>query len=316
MILIAGGTGFIGSAVARALINRRQHVAVMTHRLPAGAETPQGDDPAAGSSVRWGDVARPETLAAAVSGCDTVVNAVQFPNYPSENPSRGYTFEEIDQRGTERLVAAARDAGVRRFIYISGVGASPDAAKHWFRAKWAAEQAVRQSGMTYTIFRPTWVYGPGDHALNRLVEFAHRLPVVPIIGDGTQRLQPIFVDDLAACVAESLTRPAAENRLFEVGGPQVLTMNEIVRTMLEVMGKSKRPVHAPASAMQFLARIVGRLPHAPLSPEIVSFATVDAVTPPGAGEEIEQLLGVKLTPLRAGLATYLQDPRAPSAGAS
>lgn len=297
MILVAGGTGFIGSAIVRALRTRGEAVAVMSRSADATIQP--------GVSIRAGDVLRPETLPAAIAGCETVINAVQFPNYPTENKSKGFTFEEVDQHGTERLVAAAKAAGARRFIYISGVGAAPDAAKHWFRAKWAAEAAVKDSGLTYTILRPSWVYGPDDHALNRLVGFARRLPFVPVIGNGEQRLQPVFVDDVAASVSASLGHPAAENHVFEVGGPQVLTMNEIVRMVLQVLGKQKPLIHAPAAIMELAASVAGLLPNAPLSPEIVSFATTDAVTGAGAVQELEQALGVQLTLLRAGLASYL-----------
>src|SRR5581483_4595813 len=105
----------------------------------------------------------------------------------------------------------------------------------------------------YSIFRPSWVFGPEDKALNRFVGFARRLPFVPVIGDGKQQLQPVFVEDVARAVADSLETPAAANAVFEIGGPDVLSMDQVLRTMLAVMGKRRPLLHAPA----FLPRLAG-----------------------------------------------------------
>jgi nucleoside-diphosphate-sugar epimerase len=110
----------------------------------------------------------------------------------------------VDARGTERVVAAARAAGATRLAYVSGAGAAPDAARHWFRAKWRAEEAVRASGIPWTIVRPTWVYGPRDVALNRFVGFARQLPFVPMTNTGRQLLAPVFVEDVARLIADAL----------------------------------------------------------------------------------------------------------------
>src|SRR5581483_9745459 len=124
---------------------------------------------------------------------------------PNENRRKGLTFDAVDRRGTENLVAAAKRAGTARFVYVSGAGAAPKARKPWFRAKWRAEQAVKDSGLAYAIIRPSWVYGPRDRTLNRYVAFVRSpLPLVPVIGNGKQRLMPVFVDDVARAVADSL----------------------------------------------------------------------------------------------------------------
>ena len=125
---------------------------------------------------------RPATLGPALVGVDTLVISLAIRNSPIEAPRRGQTFEKVDAAGTEALVAAAVLAGVRRLVYVSGAGAAADASRHWFRAKWRAEEAVRGSGITYTIFRPSWIYGPGDHSLNRFLGMSRWLPFVPQIG--------------------------------------------------------------------------------------------------------------------------------------
>jgi NADH dehydrogenase len=209
----------------------------------------------------------------------------------------------VDARGTENLVAAAREAGAGRFVYISGTGAAPE-GRHWFRAKWRAEEAVRASGMTYTILRPSWVYGPEDKALNRFLGMARFLPVVPQIGDiANQKVQPVFVEDVARAVAESLTNPAADNRVFEIGGPDVLSMKEVVSTALEMAGNRRMLLAVPKGVMRLVASVLQYAPGRPLTPDAVDFITMNGLADP---VEIEQALGLRMTPLREGLATYLR----------
>jgi NADH dehydrogenase len=252
---------------------------------------------------RQGDVNVPASLEAAFDGVDSVVGCQQFPNSPIENPGKGHTFEKVDAVGTENLVAAARAAGVKRYIYLSGTGAAPE-GRHWFTAKWRAETAVKASGITYTILRPSWIYGPEDKALNRFVRMARFLPFVPQIGNvNQQKMQPVFVEDVAKAVADCLETPEAENRTFEIGGPEVLSMREVVSTALEVSGRKRLILAAPAALMKLLARVLQFVPGRPLTPDAVDFITGDALADPA---ELQQAIGFKPTPLRDGLETYLR----------
>lgn len=299
MILIVGGTGFVGGAVVRELARRGKPVAVLSRNPGRYADR----FPGLSVEFRRGDVTEPGTLDAALAGIDTVISSQQFPNSPIENPRKGYTFEKVDAEGTENMVRAAKQAGVSRFVYLSGVGAAPDAGYHWFRAKWRAETAVRDSGMTFTIVRPSWVYGPEDVALNRFLGMSRILPFVPLIGSpGKQRLQPVFIDDVARGVAASLEKPAAENKVFDIGGPEALTMQEIVRTALEVAGRRRLMIAAPKPLMKLFAFLLQFAPGRPLTPDAVEFITMDALADP---TEIEAALDIKMTPLREALATYL-----------
>ena len=295
MILVAGGTGFIGSAAVRRLLRDGPDVTVMSAHP---GKRSRGD----GARSMEGDVLRPETLPGAVAGADVVVQALTFPTFPVEKPSKGYTFEEFEHRGTERLVRAAESAGVRRYVYVSGVGAAPDAEKVWHRAKWAGEQAVLGSSMSTCVVRPSWVYGAGDRALNRFVAFARRGPVVPVIGDGSQRVQPVFVEDVAEVVARAadVDGPAG---VFEVGGPEVLTMDQVLGEVLRALGKRKRLVHMPAALPKAAGALVQVLPKPPLSPDAVDFATGDAVA--DTAGLLEAFPGLRMRTLAEGLATYL-----------
>jgi uncharacterized protein YbjT (DUF2867 family) len=299
MILVAGGTGFVGSGIVRELAHRGKPVAVLTRNAAKAATR----FPHIEVEYREGDVRYPAGLAAAVQGAEVIIGCVQFPNSPIENQRRGYTFEETDAAGTERLVEAAKAAGVQRYIYVSGAGAAADANYHWFRAKWRAETAVRDSGITYVILRPSWVYGPEDRSLNRFLGLSRYLPFVPIIGVGSrQRLQPVFIDDLGWAVAEAVDNQAADNKVFEIGGPEVLTMQEIVRTGLEILGRRRFLLPVPKTLMKAQASLLRFLPRPPLTPDAIDFITMDGLAD---SSELVETLGLRLTPLRDGLATYL-----------
>lgn len=298
MILVAGGTGFIGSAIVRELVRQGQPVRVLTTNAPRARRRLQGLN----IEIVEGDVTRPETLPPAISGVDTIVYAVTFHGFPVEQPRRGLTFDQVDRGGAENLLRLVEAGQLRRYVYVSGAGAAPAAPQHWFRAKWAAEQAIQGSGIPYTIFRPSWVYGPEDQALNRFVGFARWLPFVPVIGDGKQRLQPVFVEDVARAVTACLEVETARNTVLELGGPDVMTMNEVLQTLLEVMGKRRLLLHIPTTLVKLAAFFLQFLPNPPLSPQAVDFATGDALADNRA---LLETLNPRLTPFREGIATYL-----------
>jgi uncharacterized protein YbjT (DUF2867 family) len=237
-----------------------------------------------------------------VSGADVVVQTLTFPTFPVEKPRRRFTFEEFDHLGTERLVTAAHRAGASRFVFCSGVGAGPDATQVWHRAKWGGEEAVRRSGLDHAILRPSWVYGPEDRALNTFVAFHRWLPFVPVIGDGRQRLQPVFVDDVARVVVGA-AEPGGPTGTFDVGGPDLMEMNEILSVMMEVRGRRKPLVHVPVFMTKAGGLFLQYLPKPLLSPAAVDFATADAV---GDVAPLVASFHIRLTPLRDGLSTYLK----------
>ena len=297
MILVSGGTGFVGTAIVQELLRRGEKVAVLGRT--ASKITQQF-----GSSVdaREGDVREPSTLGPVMRDIDIVINAVQFPGSPIENRGKGFTFEEIDLKGTRHQVDAAKAAGVKRFVYVSGVGAAKDAEKHWFRYKWEAEDYLRNSGLEWSIVRPTWVFGPRDVSLNRFLGFGKMLPFIPMFGDGKQDMQPVFVDDVGRVVADAALRPEAANTLFELGGPEVMSMNDVVKTALEVQGKKRPLLHQPVFVGKTIGAITSILPSPPLSADAIDFITESAVADNTA---IDQIFHPQLTPLRQGLETYL-----------
>lgn len=295
-ILVAGGTGLIGSAITRGLLEKGHDVTILSRS--------QASKRAAAGQAKWvqGDVMDPASLAKVVPGFEVVVDAVQFPNSPIENPKKGYTFERIDLGGTKNLADASAHAGVGQYIDISGMGAAEDAQYHWQRFKWQEEQHIKASGLTYTAFRPTWIFAPNDVSLNRFLNFGKFLPFIPVIGNGKAHTNILYINDLVAHVVAATGNPAAHNKIFEIGGPEVLTMDEIIRTALRVSGRKRALVHQPKPLMKFIASIIQHAPGRPLTPDAIDFITMDG---DADTTTLRETFGLPLTPLAEGLATYL-----------
>src|SRR5271156_4838067 len=289
-VALAGGSGFIGRAIARRLIAvGGLKVRVLT-RNPDKARA-QLDLP--GVEFVNADIARPASLKDALQGADTIVDAIQFDGYPVENPSRGLTFERVDYGGTVALIDAAKQAGVKQFIYISGAAADENSTHPAFRAKGRAERAIRESGLAYTIFRPSLVYGPEDKVMNGFARLLKLSPAFGVPGTGQQKVQPVLVDDLAACVAMAITGKG-RNATFDVGGPELMTFDEMIRTLMEVAGRRRLIIHIPEGAMRAGASLLEMLPTPLLSRDAVTFVTADNAT------DIKPLVaefGIQLTPL-------------------
>ncbi|MBX5492304.1 MAG: NAD(P)H-binding protein [Chloroflexi bacterium] len=298
-VLVAGGTGLVGSAIIDQLLRLSQgHELRCLTRRPA-RPSPWG--PAV--SLVGGDVRDLDSLRAALADTECVVHCVQFPNHPIESPRRGLTYEAIDGQGTVNLVAACRGTPVRRIVYLSGAGVRPGRAEPWFRAKWRAEEAIRASGLEYVILRPSWIYGPRDRSLNRFVAFVRHLPVVPVLGSGRNRVQPVFVQDVGLIGARAVDTPAATHQVIEVGGPEVLTMDQIIRTVQRVLGRRQPLVHVPAPLLKRLAAPLALLPAPPLTPAAIDFLLMEELVDPGPAQAI---FGLEFRSLEAGLRTYLR----------
>jgi len=298
-VLIAGGSGFLGRYIGRALLDRGHQVTVLSRNPARVGPIAQ----LTGADAVAGDVTRPETLDGLLEGFECVVGAAQLPNYPVEVPRKGLTFDAYDRHGTENLLAEARRAGVRRFVYISGAGADPRSDKTWYRAKGRAEGAVRASGLAWAILRPSWAYGPEDKSLNKFVTIARFSPVVPRIGLHDQRIQPVFVGDVAAAVGEVAGRDDTWERDYEIGGPETLTMDEVIRTMLETLGKRRLVVPVPKALAKLGVAPLVLLPKPPMTPGGIEFAAQDGLVD---DSELRKTLGVTPIDLRTGLRRYLR----------
>ncbi len=259
-ILVTGGTGFVGPRVVHALRAHGHDVRALVRRTDRGAQLAGW-----GAELVSGDVTDPASLTAAAAGCTHVVHLVAIIR------GRPQDFDRVMTQGTKSLVAAAKDAGVTRFVLMSALGTTETTKSlvPYYAAKWAMEQEVMSSGIDHTIFRPSFVFGRGG-ALPTFIRQVRYSPVVTVIGSGTQRIQPIFVDDVAEYFARAVASPAAVNRTFEVGGPDVVTWDELYLRIAKVLGKRRRLVHVPSSFARTGAQLTQWAPGAPLSADQVS----------------------------------------------
>ena len=294
-VALAGGSGFIGRAIARRLLASGQiRVRILT-RNPEGARA-KLDLP--GVEFVRADIGEPASLKDALIGANTIVDAIQFDGYPVENPRRGLTFERIDYGGVVALIDAAKQAGVQQFIYVSGAAADENSTHPGFRAKGRAERVIRESGLTYTIFRPSLVYGPEDKVVNGLARAIRFLPVFGVPGTGRQKVQPVLVDDLAACVTIAVSG-RGRNGTYEIGGPDLMTFDEMMRIIMDA-SRHRRPLfHIPENIMRTVGGLLEKMPKPLLSRDAVTFVTADNVC------DIKPLVdefGINLTPARVGMA--------------
>ncbi len=227
-IFLSGGTGFVGGHLRKALLERGHTIRLLVHREKEGAEP--------GVEQAEGDVTRPETLAAAVAGCDATINLVGIIR---EFPARGITFEKLHVEAMNNVVEVAKGAGIRRHLQMSALGTRHDATSFYHRTKYRGEQHVRASGLDWTIFRPSIIFGPHDDFVNKLAGYIRTYPAVPVIGDGRYHLQPIAADDVARCFAMALEMPETIGQTYELCGPDRLAYNELLDTIGRVLGKSR-----------------------------------------------------------------------------
>ena len=291
MILVTGATGFIGPKIVHAL--RAEDRAVRCLVRSPGRAAQLGSW---GCELAEGDVTDAESLRRAVDGCSAVIHLVAIiQGEPAD-------FERLMIRGTEDLVAAAREAGAGRFVLMSALGASAETKDlvPYYGAKWAMEQAVAGSGLEHVIFRPSFVFGRDGGVLPTFVRLVRWAPVIPVIGPGTQQLQPIWVDDVASFFCRAVEEPRAANRMFEIGGPNAVTWDGLYDRICAVLGKRKPKLHVPFALARVNAALLEALPGpTPL--------TRDQVTMLGAGDNTcdngpaLDVFGLELVPLNEQL---------------
>jgi NADH dehydrogenase len=251
LILVTGGTGFVGGHVVHELRGRDLSVRCLVRDLRRGAKLA-----AWGCELVEGDVTQRESIRAALAGVDEVIHLVAI------RQGRRDQFQRIMVEGTRDLLAEAKEAGVRRFVHMSALGTSEETKDlvPYYGAKWQNEQQVTGSGIPHVIFRPSFVFGPDGGILPTFVKLAKLTPVTPIIGSGRQRIQPIWADDLAKHFAEALGRGEVVDRIFELGGPDVVSWNEFWERLKRIRGIRRPSVHVPVALMKANALITERLP--------------------------------------------------------
>jgi len=251
VILVTGASGFVGGHVVERLRAEGRAVRCLV-RDRAEAQRLE----ALGCELAEGDLTRPETLQPAVAGCDAIVHLVAI------RQGKPQEFQRVMIDGTRSLLGVAKDAAVGRFVHMSALGTSEETKDlvPYFGAKWAMEQDVKASGIPYVIFRPSFIFAKDGGILPTFAKLAKLMPVTPIMGSGTQRIQPIWADDVAAYFAKAVDLDSAANRTFELGGPEAVTWNEFWGRLKAARGISRPSLHMPMGLMRLNALVTERLP--------------------------------------------------------
>lgn len=294
---VLGGSGFIGRYAVRRLAAQGEVVAVgCRNAADAKFLQPMGNvGQIAAVNVSIGDSA---LLQAFLAGNEALVNCVGILR------ERGaQTFELAHHTGPAQLARLARDAGIERLIHFSAIGAEPRSSSAYARTKAAGEQAVRDAFPTATILRPSVVFGPEDQFFNRFAAIAAISPVLPLIGGGDTRFQPVYVGDVADAVIKCLDDPATAGRTYELGGPKIYSFRELIELLLAEIRRKRLLIDLPFGLASLQARLMAILPNPPLTPDQVELLKGDNIVASGALGLAD--LGIQPTPVEAILPTYL-----------
>ena len=289
LVLVTGATGFLGRRVVPELLARRHQVRCLVHspgreRLFDHREV----------EIHYGSVLNPESLGPAMHGVQSVVHLVGI-----IRTGRGSSFDRVHRQGTAIVAEAAKEAGAREIIYVSAMGATSDPKYPYLHSKRQAELQVTSSGMGYTILRPSVIFGEGDEFMTALAGLVRLGPVVPVIGIGQNRMQPVAVEDVARCVADSVGNSLVKGRTINLGGPHRLSYNDLLEEVALAMGRRLRLAHIPtALAWPAVALLQNVLPRPPVTTAQLRMLGIRNVA---EGPDMEQAFGFTPKPLRGNI---------------
>ena len=264
MILVTGGTGFVGGYVVAALRDRELDVRCLVRAPDARSARRLREQ---GCELVAGDLNDPASLRRAVEGCDAVVHLVAI------RQGRPEDFRRTMIEGTRALVDAAKAASVRRFVHMSALGVNEQTKDlvPFYNAKWEMERILEGAGLEHVIFRPSFIFGRGGGILPTFARIARITPVTPIAGSGTQRIQPIWAEDVGAFFAKAIDLDGAANRMFELGGPDAVDWNEFWQRLKRALGVRRPSVNVPMAFMRANALVTERLPgNIPLTRDLLA----------------------------------------------
>ena len=290
LVTVVGGSGFVGRHVVRALAQAGWRVRAAVRRPDlAGHLQPLG---AVGQIVPvQANVRYPASLTAACEGAAAVINLVAV-----LSPSGAQSFEALHVHGSGAVARAAREAGAQSLVHVSAIGADKQSKSDYARTKAEGEERVRAEFAGASIVRPSVIFGPEDDFFNRFATLARLSPVLPLIGGGHTRLQPVYVGDVAAAVRRLIDGTVVPGRLWELGGPEVVSLREIMELTIRIMGRTRilMPVPWPVAVMQ--AAVLQLLPKPLLTLDQVELLRSDNVVSDAAQAEGRTLAGLGITP--------------------
>ena len=297
-VTIFGGSGFVGRAMVRALAQKGVLVRVACRRIELAERVKTAGDVGQVTVMRT-NLRMPDSVAAAVAGSQAVINASGIPFQRGRQ-----RYQEVHVGGARAIAEAATAAGVERLIHLSGIGADRRTTTNpYIRSKVDAEDAIVAGFPSATFLRPSVVFGPGDVMFTRMAKIAAMAPVVPVVGDGRAKVQPVFVGDVADAAVAVLGRPETARSVFELGGPTVYTYREIAELTLREIDRRKPIVAVPAGLMRIAGWFAEFLPVPPLTHDQVDLLIRDNIVRAGANNLAT--LGISPTAAEVILPTYL-----------
>ena len=267
-IFISGGTGFVGGHLCRELQSRGHTVRLLVHSARGASNRNEAE-------LVSGDVTDADSCIKGAEGCDAVINLVGIIR---EFPQRGVTFSRLHVEATRNMIEGARQNGIKRYLQMSALGSRPDAVSGYHRSKYQAEELVVASGLDHTIFRPSLIFGPEDAFVNMLAGFIRRVSIVPVIGDGKYRLQPIAADDVAKCFALSLEKPETVGKTYTLCGADRLSYLEVVDAVSRAMGRSLvLKLKNPLMLMKLVTPVLEQFPFYPVTSDQITMLLEESI---------------------------------------
>lgn len=302
IITVFGGSGFIGRHVVRKLAAKGYRLRVAVRR-PHRAHFLKPMGQVGQIQILRANLTDAASVRRALEGAAGVVNLVGVLY------ERGrQRFDALHAEGPARIAAAAKAGGVKRIVHLSAIGAAPDSPSHYARSKAQGEAKLRETFPAATVLRPSIVFGPEDDFFNRFAGMAQILPLLPLIGGGCTRFQPVYVNDVAEAVLRALEDAATEGHVYELGGPRVYTFRELLDLLAKETGRRVRYLPLPFWLAAVLGAFLSLLPKPPLTLDQVRSLRRDSVVGAGAdAPEIGTLADLGITPvaLEAILPSYL-----------
>jgi NADH dehydrogenase len=260
-VFLTGATGYVGQAVTQASLLHGHDLQILVrsgseHKLQLSA----ADRPRV--TIVHGDVLDAASVEQGMHNCDAVIHLVGIIR---EFPARSITFDRLHVQSTRHITESAQKLGIKRYVHMSALGARVGSLSGYSHSKGLAERIVRESDLDWTIFRPSIIFGPKDEFVNMLADMIRKAPLLPIIGSGEYRLQPIALEQVAAAFAQSLTMPETIRNTYDVGGPESFSYNEMLDEIASALGKKKPKLHVPLAVMRPIIRLMERYSFFPIT---------------------------------------------------
>ncbi len=303
-VFLTGATGYVGNRILSSLINSKHHISVLV-RNESLNKIPDKFKP--NLRIIKGDVTNHQSYAEQLSGCDAII---YLPGLIREFPERGITFKQIHFDSVKNLIDSSKRQCVKRFLLMSANGVKPNASTKYLRTKYEAEEYLKQSGLSWTIFRPSVIFGDenegGDNFISVIVDLLNQMPLfVPVIGNGMYRFQPISIENVADAFVKSLEMEITFGKTYSLCGKEVFSYNDLVNIISKIINRKKIKLHIPVWKMKMLAKLLDRYEWFPVTYDQITMLLEENIC--RSGTDFFEELNIEPIFLEAGLKVFLKN---------